>query len=186
MKTCSIAVPEETYDQAVSMADSVAESYRLQCLLVNRQDLAGRVGAVTVEGVLSLAAVMGVNGLLRSHGRKLPEERCGAVVAGEQIAVTASRSISSLEVELAKTKQRCKEQEAVIERFGDSITSLSGKVKALELEVEVNTNADVVRKHFIDEVYRWLVTSETPHDLLVRLKGLELPDSKDKQAVTRL
>lgn len=90
MLTVTILIPKSTYDRAASMTRAIEEDYKLNARLAKREDLADKVSDVTAEGVLSLAAVVGINHLMRPYGWTIAPGMRGLVDAGESIAIKAS------------------------------------------------------------------------------------------------
>jgi len=90
MLTVTILVPKAIYERAASMTRAIEEDYKLNARLAKRDDLADKVSDITAEGVLSFAAVVGINSLMRPYGWTIPEGMRGLVETGESIAIKAS------------------------------------------------------------------------------------------------
>ena len=55
------------------------------------------------------------------------------------------------------------------------------KEQPKQQEKPAQIDMEDIRKHILNEVHRWLVTSESPHQLIVRIKTMELPEGADDQ-----
>lgn len=66
----SILVPREAYEHAQAMAPGVRENFRVTVLLANGNEQ-GVPTIVYPEGVLSVAAAIGINHLLRDYGKSM-------------------------------------------------------------------------------------------------------------------
>lgn len=153
-KVCSIKVTEEAHSRARAMCELIEHDYKTSCRLADRDDLASQVNGVTAEGVLSLAAVIGVNRLMRQYGGQTEGVDRDIILPDDSIAVQASepeplfsgsamrsstlgyqtqqlevkeRKINSLILELAAKRRQCDEQLKIMKRYEEINANLAAR-----------------------------------------------------------
>ena len=99
-------------------------------------------------------------------------------------SVSIKNKIVYLGKELELKREECQRHKASIRQMRRSLTDLTDELERLKKAlppkqesspVRRRVDAEDIRKLFLEEIRKWLVTGETVHQLLARLKEMELP-----------
>ena len=100
----------------------------------------------------------------------------------KQVMVPDTEKINALNRELEEKQIECKAQKKKLNRLGDTVTMLSSRIEQLKSAAKPSGKSvaqkqvefEKARGLFIKQVRRWLVTRETPHELIHRIKTVEM------------
>lgn len=103
--------------------------------------------------------------------------------APKSVDAIESDKIAALNKELEEKQAECRAQKKKLNRLGDTVIALSSKIEQLKSASKLSDRSasqkqddfEKARERFIKETRRWLVTGETPLQLMDRVKTLEMP-----------